>query len=157
MRWWLRKQMSLSKALINQVRERAEYRCEYCHYPEILSTAPLSIDHIEPKSLGGTDELFNLALACRRCNERRYNFTNAIDPEKGVEMPLFNPWTQRWSDHFIWSVDRLSIVGTTSIGRATCLRLDLNDSRRSDRFIQSSRQQWLLSGLHSPKDDPCQS
>lgn len=49
------------------VRERAHFRCEYCHYPERLSTAPLSIDHLLPRSLGGTDQLDNLALACRRC------------------------------------------------------------------------------------------
>ena len=146
--------MSLPKASINKVRERADYRCEYCHYPEILSTAPLSIDHIRPRSLGGTDNLRNLALACRRCNERRYNFTSAIDPETGVDVSLFNPRTQLWSEHFIWSEDRLSIIGTTAIGRATCQRFDLNDSRRPDQFVQRARQQWLLSGLHPPKDDP---
>jgi 5-methylcytosine-specific restriction endonuclease McrA len=75
--------MPLSRALVDHVRKRAAYRCEYCHYPEILSTAPLSIDHINPRSLGGTDDFLNLALACRRCNERRYNFTSAIDPETG--------------------------------------------------------------------------
>ncbi|MEZ2275765.1 MAG: HNH endonuclease [Microcoleus sp.] len=32
-----------------------------------------------PKSLGGSDDIENLALACRRCNERHYNFTNGID------------------------------------------------------------------------------
>ena len=148
--------MPLPKSLIAQVRERANYHCEYCHYPEILSTAPLSIDHIKPRSLGGTDEFPNLALACRRCNERRYNFVSAIDPETGAETPLFNPRTQRWSAHFTWSADSLSIIGTTPIGRATCQRLDLNDSRRPDRFIQKSRQQWLQSGLHPPNNDPQQ-
>ncbi|GAP99004.1 hypothetical protein NIES2104_55610 [Leptolyngbya sp. NIES-2104] len=40
------------------------------NYPELLSSAPLSIDHIQPQSLGGSDDLDNLALACRCCNER---------------------------------------------------------------------------------------
>ncbi|MBE9070902.1 HNH endonuclease [Leptolyngbya cf. ectocarpi LEGE 11479] len=79
--------MSLSKSLLEQVRQRAQYCCEYCHYPEILSTAPLSIDHVQPRSLGGTDALDNLALACRRCNERRYNFIKGIDPESGDDDP----------------------------------------------------------------------
>ncbi|MEL6351580.1 MAG: HNH endonuclease signature motif containing protein [Cyanobacteria bacterium J06627_28] len=148
--------MPLPKALIAQVRKRADYRCEYCRYPEILSTAPLSIDHIEPRSLGGTDEFHNLALACRRCNERRYNFVNAFDSVSGSKVPLFNPRTQLWSAHFIWSTDCLGIIGTTPVGRATCQRLDLNDSRRSDKFIQVSRQKWLQSGLLPPKDDPQQ-
>lgn len=33
-----------------------------------------TLNHVLPKSLGGSDESDNLALACRRCNERRYNF-----------------------------------------------------------------------------------
>ncbi|MEB3148201.1 MAG: HNH endonuclease signature motif containing protein, partial [Sphaerospermopsis sp.] len=70
--------MPIPKSLYEQVRQRAQCRCEYCHYPELLSTAPLSIDHLQPQSLGGTDSPDNLALACRRCNERRYNFTTGI-------------------------------------------------------------------------------
>jgi hypothetical protein len=31
--------------------------------------------------LGGSDDLDNLALACRRCNEGRYNFVAGIDPK----------------------------------------------------------------------------
>lgn len=87
------------------MQKRAQFRCEYCHYPELLSTAPLSIDHLQPQSLGGSDEVDNLALACRRCNERRYNFTTGIDPETGIEALLFNPRQQHWSDHFIWTAD----------------------------------------------------
>jgi len=86
--------MPIPKTLYEQVRLRAQFRCEYCHYPELLSTAPLSIDHLQPQSLGGTDHLDNLALACRRCNERRYNFTIGTDPDTGKETPLFNPRRQ---------------------------------------------------------------
>jgi hypothetical protein len=34
--------------------------------------ARFTVDHLLPRSRGGTDALENLALACRRCNERRY-------------------------------------------------------------------------------------
>ena len=146
--------MSLPKSLYEIVRQRAQFQCEYCHYPELLSSAPLSIDHIQPRSLGGSDDLNNLALACRRCNERRYNFTTGIDPETETEVALFNPRSQQWSDHFIWSANALQIIGKTSTGRATCNRLDLNDERREEPFIQNARQQWRAGGLHPPKDDP---
>ena len=145
--------MPIPESLRYQVRQRAQFRCEYCHYAELLSSAPLSIDHLLPQSLGGSDCLDNLALACRRCNERRYNFTTGIDPETGREAPLFNPRQQGWSDHFIWSSDGTRIMGVTSIGRATCKRLDLNDQSRPDRFIQKCRKQWVKSGLHPPNDD----
>jgi HNH endonuclease len=115
-----------------------------------------SIDHIQPQSLGGSDDLENLALACRRCNERRYNFTSGVDPTTGMEVTLFNPRQQQWSEHFIWSADGLEIVAKTPTGRATCNRLDLNDERREEPFIQNARQQWVLAKLHPPDDDPQQ-
>ncbi len=145
--------MSIPKPLYEAVRQHAQFRCEYCHYPELLSSAPLSLDHIQPRSLGGYDALENLALACRRCNERRYNFTTGIDPETGIEVPLFNPRQQIWSEHFVWSSNALRIIGKTPTGRATCHRLDLNDERREEPFIQNARRQWVLAGLHPPQDD----
>jgi HNH endonuclease len=137
------------------VRQRACFLCEYCHSPEFLSTAPLTIDHLTPQSLGGADNVENLALACRRCNERRYNFTTGIDPQTQKESLLFNPRQQIWAEHFIWAEDKLRIVGISTIGRATCERLDINDDRRADKFIQKSRQLWVQGGWHPPKDDPC--
>ena len=146
--------MKISNNSQEFVRKRAEYRCEYCRYPEFLSTSPLTIDHINPQSLGGSDDTDNLALACRRCNERHYNFTVGIDPETKQEVPLFNPRSQKWAEHFIWSEDATEIIGVTSIGRATCNRLDLNDERRTDNFIQKSRRFWVQAGFHPPDEDP---
>ena len=72
--------MLISNELKQAIRERAKYICEYCHSPERLSANRFTIDHLIPRSLGGSDKLDNLALACRRCNERRYNFITGIDP-----------------------------------------------------------------------------
>ena len=148
--------MTISNKIQELVRRRANFRCEYCHYPEFLSTSPLTIDHIYPQSLGGSDDMDNLALACRRCNERHYNFTVGIDPETQQEVALFNPRLQKWAEHFTWSADATKIIGTTSTGRTTCNRLDLNDERRSDQFIQKSRQLWVKGGFHPFVEDPRQ-
>ncbi|MGF2036528.1 MAG: HNH endonuclease [Nostoc sp. CmiVER01] len=43
--------------------------CKYSHSPEPISTTRFTVDPLIPKSIGGSDELNNLALACRRCNE----------------------------------------------------------------------------------------
>jgi ribosomal protein L37E len=145
--------MSIPKTVYEIVRERAKRRCEYCHYPELLSSAPLSIDHIQPQSFGGSDEPENLALACRRCNERRYNFTQGLDPTTGQKVAIFNPRQDRWSEHFTWSTDGSKILGITAIGRATCNRLDLNDERREEPFIQNARKQWSAAGMHPPIED----
>mgnify|MGYP002776998199 CR=1 FL=1 len=115
-----------------------------------------TIDHLIPQSLGGSDELDNLALACRRCNERRYNFTTAIDPQTQQEVALYNPRQQSWAEHFIWSADALKIVGVTATGRATVQRFDFNDEFHNQGFIQDSRQFWIQGGWHPPIEDPRQ-
>lgn len=76
--------MPIDKTIKQSVRERAQYLCEYCHSAERLSASRFTIEHVVPKLLGGSDRADNLALACRRCNERRYNFVAGIDPETGV-------------------------------------------------------------------------
>jgi hypothetical protein len=100
-----------------------------------------------PQSLGGSDELENLALACHRCNERRYNFMTGTDPQTQTTVSLFNPRQQQWLTHFIWTADGIKILGVTPIGRATCQRLDLNDENHDDQFIQESRQLWVQGSL----------
>lgn len=135
------------------VRQRSKYLCEYCHSPEYLSPDRFTIDHLLPKSLGGSDEPDNLALACHRCNERHYNFTVGLDPQTQEQVPLFNPRQQQWSEHFIWTKDGIKILGTTPTGRATCDRLDLNDERRDEPSIQIARRFWVEAGWHPPQSD----
>ncbi|PZV08039.1 MAG: HNH endonuclease [Leptolyngbya sp.] len=149
--------MPIRDAAKQVIRERASYLCEYCHSPERLSANRFTIDHIIPQSLGGSDDLANLALACRRCNERRYNFVAGIDPDTQAIVPIFNPRQQLWKEHFVWLGQGIVIEGTTPIGRATCLRLDLNDTRypKSDS-IRETRRFWIKTGIHPPKDDPRQ-
>jgi len=104
------------------------------------------VDHLIPKSIGGNDNLDNLALACRRCNERRYNFIAGFDEVTKAIVPLFNPRQQVWSEHFMWSADGREILGITPIGRATCKRLDMNDERYPESdSIRSARGFWVRS------------
>jgi hypothetical protein len=149
--------MPTNDELKQAIRERAHYICEYCHSPERLSANRFTVDHVIPKSLGGSDTFDNLALACRRCNERRYNFVAGIDPETQDIVPIFNPRKQMWAEHFVWQDKGVVIEGTTPIGRATCLRLDLNDTRYPENdSIRETRRFWIQTGLHPPADDPCQ-
>jgi hypothetical protein len=46
-------------------------KCAYCGREDVL----LEIEHIVPKSRGGTDQVSNLTLACRDCNQRKGNMT----------------------------------------------------------------------------------
>ena len=136
------------------VRQRADCLCEYCHSSERLSANRFTVDHLIPRSLGGSDDLDNLALACRRCNERRYNFIAGLDPETDEIVPLFHPRKHNWSDHFVWTEEGTIVSGITPIGRATCVRLDLNDMRYPEKdSIRSTRRFWLKTQLHPPIGD----
>jgi hypothetical protein len=150
--------MSISEITRQFVCKRANYLCKYCHSPEKISTSRFTIDHIQPRSLGRSDQADNLALACSRCNQRRYNFIAGRDLTTSSIMPLFNPRQRQWSEHFIWTMDGTRIIGTTPIGRATCERLDLNDERyKGERSIQEARFLWVKAGWHPPDTDPQQS
>jgi hypothetical protein len=50
-----------------------DYRCVYCGKTNI----PFEIDHIRPKSRGGSDRVSNLALSCHACNAAKGNRTAA--------------------------------------------------------------------------------
>ncbi|NJL91914.1 MAG: HNH endonuclease [Coleofasciculaceae cyanobacterium SM2_1_6] len=142
---------NLSEIIKSQVRERANGLCEYCHAIEKWQFVQFTIDHILPISQGGTDELDNLALACFHCNRQKYTKTSAFDPETGIETALFNPRCDRWQDHFVWSNDKLQLVGISSIGRATVNALGCN----RDRLI-SIRSADIAIDRHPPISDPVQ-
>jgi hypothetical protein len=85
---------------------------------------------------GGTDDSENLALACYHCNLHKGPNIAGLDPETGELVPLFNPRTQDWDDHFeIWGS---SIVGQTSTGRATILVLAMNAEQMRELRTEAS-------------------
>ncbi len=107
--------------------ERAGHACEYCRLPTRGQVARFPPDHIIPRILGGATVLENLALACPHCNGHKWMHTTGQDPVSGESVPLFNPRTQVWKEHFAWSsVKRSELVGKTPCGRATIDRLELN-------------------------------
>lgn len=110
-----------------EVVTRAGHRCEYCHLPARGQVATFPIDHITPRSVGGTNELSNLALTCPHCNAHKWTAAAGIDPETGDTVSLFNPRCDNWDEHFAWSADRPGeLVGRTGTGRATIASLSVN-------------------------------
>lgn len=116
--------IQLRRLVIN----RAGGRCEYCliHQDDRPETHP--IDHILALKHDGQTVAENLALACVICNTNKGSDLAAIDPLNGEIVPLFNPRTQNWDDHF--ELPDAQIVGRTAVGRATAALLRLNDGER---------------------------
>ena len=108
------------------VRERANRRCEYCQYPDVIRSGPFVLDHIFPSSKGGPDLVENLAWSCSACNGHKAASVEGVDSLTGERALLYNPRSQSWLDHFAWSDDHLTVIGQTSFGRATVQRMQLN-------------------------------
>ena len=49
--------------------EKWERKCTYCS----KENTPLQIEHINPKSKGGSNRISNLCLACEKCNKKKGN------------------------------------------------------------------------------------
>ena len=112
--------------LYADVAARARNRCEYCRAPEWVFNFEFEVDHIVATARGGTDDLSNLALACRSCNLRKGITERARDPVTGELVMLFDPHKHEWGEHFQLDVSRSRIEGLTAIGRATAARLGMN-------------------------------
>ena len=48
---------------------RDQNKCQYCG--NIFSTENLTVDHLIPKSRGGTNTWKNLVAACKKCNQKK--------------------------------------------------------------------------------------
>jgi hypothetical protein len=87
------------------VARRARECCEYCQSQARFSPDPFSVEHIVPRSRGGTDADTNLAWSCQGCNNRKYTSVEALDPVSGETALLYHPRQQRWHEHFAWNED----------------------------------------------------
>lgn len=51
------------------------FECPYCG--ALLDERSAEVDHKKPLSRGGSDEIFNLQVVCRRCNREKHSKTDA--------------------------------------------------------------------------------
>ena len=112
--------------LVNQVRQRAGQRCEYCRMPQAGHQLTFQVDHIIARQHRGATTPDNLALSFVRCNSHKGPNIASHDPETGVLTRLFHPRNDRWQDHFLVSGPYL--LGRTEIGRTTIELLTMNDA-----------------------------
>ena len=134
-------------ALQKKIREQARFRCGYCLTSETLIGMKMEFEHLTPLAADGETSEENLWLACRRCNEFKGTQTHAIDAKTATNVPLFNPRTQKWHEHFRWSADGTEILGISPNGRASVTALKLNNE-----IILVSRRLWVSVGWFPPED-----
>lgn len=110
------------------MRARAGDRYEYCRIPQAATSLPHTIDHIRARKHRGADNVVNLCWSCAPCNAAKGSNVAGHDPATDALVPLFNPRSDIWDDHFAWRGARLT--GQTPVGRATIDVLRVNDANR---------------------------
>ncbi len=135
----------VSEAIRRRVAEAAARRCGYCQTQEQIVGYPLHVEHILPIAAGGASDEENLWLACCVCNNAKGTQTRGVDVVTGAEVPLFNPRSQSWSEHFEGSPEGTEVIGTSPVGRVTVRALQLNTALRIE-----TRRRWVAVGWHPP-------
>jgi hypothetical protein len=107
------------------VADRAGYCCEYCLLSQFDNFLPFEIDHITAEKHRGLTVERNLCLSCSYCNGYKGSDIASLDPQNDQLSRLFNPRTQKWSDHF--RLNGAFIEPLTPEGRVTVFLLRMND------------------------------
>lgn len=87
-RWEL---MAVSKRLRFEILRRDNYTCRYCG--DSPPDVKLTVDHVMPRALGGTDDPSNLVAACGPCNSGKSSAT----PDAPVVIDVAESATQ-WAE-----------------------------------------------------------
>ena len=128
---------SVKPALRNSVATRARFRCEYCLQHEDDAIQSHHVDHIISEKHEGETVLENLAYSCNLCNWMKGTDVAAYDASNRMLIPLFNPRTDHWNEHF--KLHYGEIIPLTGVGEATIRLLKLNAPQRI------TEREWLAS------------
>lgn len=102
------KRKAISARIRFEVFKRDKFTCQYCgkEAPEVT----LHVDHIDPLSAGGSNEIFNLITSCKDCNlgkgARKINESEEIKKQKSA----LNELQERQEQLEMLSKWRLSLI-----------------------------------------------
>jgi hypothetical protein len=103
------KRKNLSKKIRFEVFKRDSFKCQYCGTaaPEVI----LHVDHIEPHSLNGSNDIMNLITACDKCNlgksDRKLDDQSVVTKSKAqadqinerrIQLEMMMQWKQELHD-----------------------------------------------------------
>jgi len=107
-----KKRVGLSKTVRFEVFKRDAFKCQYCGAcaPEVV----LEVDHIDPVSKGGDNDLMNLITACKPCNrgkrDRELSDDSSIQKQR-VMLEELNERREQLEMLLAWREGMKDIVG----------------------------------------------
>jgi HNH endonuclease len=108
---------------------RAGRRCEYCRAPQTATGIRYHLEHVFPESLGWSDDVDTLALACPTCNYFKSNHLLGIDEEGSWRVGRYSIHGGTSGTNISSSILRPSnSKGKTNTGKGTVNRLRMNNS-----------------------------
>lgn len=108
------------------VRHRYDRRCGYCTVRETEVGNELEIDHFQPRSAGGGDDLDNLVYCCTACNRLKGDSWSDADP-LATPRRLLHPTRDDLTRHLREESDS-RLTALTAVGAFHIERLRLNRS-----------------------------
>jgi HNH endonuclease len=131
--------MTLHAKLWEQVRQRADFACEYCGITETSAGGLLTVDHFQPQAHGGADDLTNLIYCCHRCNLYKADYW----PTQPTDSRLWNPREEAVETHLLLLANGM-LHPITPTGTFTLRQLRLNRSPlAANRLLRQSRAEQL--------------
>lgn len=85
----------------NIVFQRDDFTCVYCGYRSIFKKK-LTIDHVLPKSRGGSSAYNNCVTACHSCN----NYKDCKTPEEAGMRILYQPKSQKIGINYLKDIPK---------------------------------------------------
>ncbi len=132
--------MRISNKIKETIRLRAGFCCEYCGVSESDCGGELTIDHYQPQSKNGNDELENLVYSCVRCNLYKSDYWSNLEKET-----LWNPRVDDWEEHF-WEAEDGRLLALTEKGNLTINIINLNRSQliqnRLNKALQNEERRF---------------
>ncbi len=113
--------------------EKYNRTCAYCG----KSDTPLQVEHIIPKSRGGTDRVSNLTISCHRCNQKKGNKTaEEFGHPEVQEQAKQSLKSAAFMNTIRWQLVRLLNCSHTYgyITKHNRIRLNLEKSHANDAF-----------------------
>ncbi len=158
---------AIRKSVRFEVFKRDSFTCQYCggKAPDVV----LEIDHITPVAAGGTNDLLNLATACRACNagksDKRLSDSSAIEKrrsqledleERRQQLEMLHQWHMSLVDLNDQAVDLAQSLWFESIGQAGCT---WTPSARDEirKLIKRHGFDAICSAIHEAADRAMQS